>query len=376
VALSRIGRLGMLAVLPPGETRDAFDAMQRATQLNRGLARRESLFVLRDSLALAVERPEGQRRSLLERWKSVLDSLTAGYPRDAEAWTIAALDRGGWLRHLGMTSEAVLPDAERAVSLDSSIALPYVLAYRLAWDVAGYSSTERIFAALSSRVPDDRSTRALRLIRDVRASPAAVDAPAPELLTLAAAYSAGLPDSLDTALRLARSRIQAGALGNTVVVEGMPRSERDVLAGVFLAHGSMREAQLAGAQGLVAAERALVSASDSTGRYPSAGDASCVLACYAPRLLAARHFNNQGRELEAEEVILGGDGLFSYPSWTPFPLSRVLWWFESARAAHRRGAIDRAVRDYRRVLQAFSAADPELEPIVREARNAVSTLAR
>jgi hypothetical protein len=34
------------------------------------------------------------------------------------------------------------------------------------------------------------------------------------------------------------------------------------------------------------------------------------------------------------------------------------------------------VLDYRRVLQAFSAADPELEPIVREARNAVSTLAR
>jgi hypothetical protein len=55
-------------------------------------------------------------------------------------------------------------------------------------------------------------------------------------------------------------------------------------------------------------------------------------------------------------------------------VSQVLAKLETARAAERRGQRDRAVEDYRFVLNVWRHADPELRPHVDEARAALARL--
>ena len=67
-----------------------------------------------------------------------------------------------------------------------------------------------------------------------------------------------------------------------------------------------------------------------------------------------------------------GFGTDDYDAW---PLaSRVTWILERARLADRLGQTETALRDYRFVSQVWADAVPELQPIVREAEEAVARL--
>ena len=55
--------------------------------------------------------------------------------------------------------------------------------------------------------------------------------------------------------------------------------------------------------------------------------------------------------------------------------SQVLWALERARVAERRGDRAKASRDYQYVADAWRHADPQLQPYVAEAREALARLA-
>ena len=85
-------------------------------------------------------------------------------------------------------------------------------------------------------------------------------------------------------------------------------------------------------------------------------------------LVRARLLVAVGRDAEALEVL---QGRFI----NDWPLaSRVTWILERARLADRLGQTETALRDYRFVSQVWADADPELQPIVREAEEAVALL--
>ncbi|MBA2459120.1 MAG: hypothetical protein H0V43_09240 [Gemmatimonadales bacterium] len=56
--------------------------------------------------------------------------------------------------------------------------------------------------------------------------------------------------------------------------------------------------------------------------------------------------------------------------------SEVIGRLEQARAAERLGERDRALQGYQFVVDAWRHADPELEPYVAEARQAIVELTR
>ena len=81
----------------------------------------------------------------------------------------------------------------------------------------------------------------------------------------------------------------------------------------------------------------------------------------------------------AEPTTDNGADLYAWGCLASIPLgyatvSQVLAKLETARAAERRGQRDRAVEDYRFVLNVWRHADPELRPHVDEARAALARL--
>lgn len=58
----------------------------------------------------------------------------------------------------------------------------------------------------------------------------------------------------------------------------------------------------------------------------------------------------------------------------PYP-SVVVWTMERARLAEKLGHTEQAVKDYRYVARAWVHADEELQPVVREAEEAILRLA-
>jgi serine/threonine-protein kinase len=81
----------------------------------------------------------------------------------------------------------------------------------------------------------------------------------------------------------------------------------------------------------------------------------------------------------AEPTTDNGADLYAWGCLASIPLgyatvSQVLAKLETARAAERRGQRDRAVEDYRFVLNVWRHADPELRPYLDEARAALARL--
>jgi hypothetical protein len=85
-------------------------------------------------------------------------------------------------------------------------------------------------------------------------------------------------------------------------------------------------------------------------------------------LVRARLLDAVDRDSEALEVLQS-----RYINDWPL-VSRVIWMMERARLADRLGQKEQALRDYRFVGQVWADADPELQPIVREAEEAVKRL--
>jgi len=95
-------------------------------------------------------------------------------------------------------------------------------------------------------------------------------------------------------------------------------------------------------------------------------------ACYLDRLTLAQLLVERQRDQEAWRI-LGGD----HPSARVTPdHTEVLWVLLRGRAAERLGKTERAIRSYGWVAGMWRNADPELQPYVSEAREALVRLSR
>ncbi|MDH3495223.1 MAG: hypothetical protein OER21_00460 [Gemmatimonadota bacterium] len=100
----------------------------RAGALNRGLARRESLLIVADSVRAALEEPGDlpALEPLRQRLFSTVDAVRKAYPTDPDAW----FRYGDAKFHCGVTADATGEESRdafsRALTLDPSFAPPYI----------------------------------------------------------------------------------------------------------------------------------------------------------------------------------------------------------------------------------------------------------
>jgi serine/threonine-protein kinase len=87
------------------------------------------------------------------------------------------------------------------------------------------------------------------------------------------------------------------------------------------------------------------------------------------RLTLARLLGVSGRDREAARIL----DVDQKPRMPQFP-SHVLWVLERARVRERLGDRDEAIRAYAYVADMWQGADPELQPVVQEARAALARL--
>jgi hypothetical protein len=93
------------------------------------------------------------------------------------------------------------------------------------------------------------------------------------------------------------------------------------------------------------------------------------LACYRERLMRARLLAASGRLAEAA-VILDADPRLSVPRHPGY----VLWVLERARVREQLGHQEQAIAAYSYVADVWRNADPELQPVVGDARAALARL--
>jgi hypothetical protein len=100
-------------------------------------------------------------------------------------------------------------------------------------------------------------------------------------------------------------------------------------------------------------------------RFSSLPDTLCP--CAFDQIITAQLLAASGKNREAAAVFEG-----QYPWWFSFALP--LWRLERARANERIGNLSQAVQDYQYVAGVWRYADPELQPYVKEAKEALARL--
>ena len=91
--------------------------------------------------------------------------------------------------------------------------------------------------------------------------------------------------------------------------------------------------------------------------------------CYLNRLQRAQLLSARKQDVEAAALL--SEPLHDHDLTTP---SEVLWALEQARVSERVGDRETAVEGYAFVAAAWRAADPELQPLVREAKEGLARL--
>jgi predicted Ser/Thr protein kinase len=427
----------------------------RAGALNHGLAPRDSLLVLAESLFRLLHFGEPANPAYGARVLATLEEAAQRYPEDPDAWSALGEARhhlGGWLvRTRGW--RAALEAFERSIALDSLFAPAYVHPVELSYDL-GDTARERRFAEVLIRL-NPRSTRGLRAVqrlltlRDSAAQARVLDTLPLEALSAVygiygTAFARG-SDSAELGVRLLRHWVQAsraegdneGARLNlawALAYRGHVREAlaiSDTLSHVVFAEAALlgyvpaeraaarfnawlreRSAELAlawwGARGDTLALRRFLQLADSAARAhrspadsfwapPMAafarghlalarGDTVAALRLYdsllaAPlltpwlcqndRLLAVRLLAGRGRLTEAARILNAPPTIEGVVMPRP---SDVLWYLERGRVAERLNDRPTALEAYRYVAAAWRHADPELEPYVAEAHEALKRL--
>ena len=221
-------------------------AALRAGSLNHGLAPRDSLLILADSLEaplyyMLVWDPASQAQE--RRRFAVLETAARLYPRDPEIWEQlgeARIHRGD---RVGATPEQALAAFETAVALDPGYNPPYFHAIELAMGMRSVDSIARLVAQVRASAPDDSRYRVLAsMLKDLafRRFRAALPPDGPRLAdVVSAAYLLhrwmGDPFAAEQLLRavLESPRADAGPLRQRVL-------ER--LVSALLYHGKPDEA--------------------------------------------------------------------------------------------------------------------------------------
>ena len=426
----------------------------RAGALNRGLAPRDSLLVLADSLSEAIGYRLESSPVLAARLFATLEEAIRRYPDDPEAWFDLGEARyhfGDWLvRQVGW--QAKLEAFERSIALDSLFAPAYYHPVALSYDL-GDSVGARRFAETAIRLnPRSKQTKAFQAIHrlialgDSVAQEQVLDTLSDDILrevyTILERWSdpAGLPlrvvrhaaraahtqtVRLEARSRLAHNLSFRGYLrealsladanqffifSDAALLAAMPEHqakatfsswlrERPVLWSVealpwwstrgdstaiirFLEKLESAAHTKDGSEDSVSSNRLLSLAQTHLGlarRDTAAGlkaympliQTSCPWWCQGSQLVAARLLASRG-ELQTAAAILNvpptleGDLL---PR-----LSDVFWLLERGRVAERVGDHTRAIEAYRYVTAVWRNADPELQPFVAEARQALGRL--
>jgi serine/threonine-protein kinase len=208
LALWRLGRV-------IGWQRIGFDSLSqalslRAGALNRGLAPRDSLLVLVDSILDAEARYSWR---WYKRLRAAGLEAVRRYPDDADAWhTLGEVYEHAGLLY-GSTPREVLSAFDRAISLDSAYAPAYIHAIEEASRVYGLDVARRYALEYLRRAPGDVTAEGIRLAIAV-ADPARAHTPEVEHLLQRASANVllkawlpfyGATDSGEVAVRIARA---------------------------------------------------------------------------------------------------------------------------------------------------------------------------
>ena len=429
----------------------------RAGRLNGGLAPRDSLLVLADSLFAALTKRDSELSDwpTLRRLFETVDAAALRYPADPEVWYTVGEAR----EHLGygtvadVTDESVFAAFERAIALDAGFAPAYIHATELAFQLRGREAGLRYARAYLALRPTDEEAKGIRLV-EFLADPARASSPqaarmldtlGSDVLAKALGRIRRWPDSAETAITLVRAiarrpassptyatdsgRVQRylplslayrgrlaeayEALGNRrsqlfgelVLLGGITPDTADAVFARWLADGSAQARtalQYWAAKGDTVSIRRFQQRSDSVAsaakgrtRLVAAHDAGAAraygllakrdtarairgfatlsdtlcLSCYMDRLAEARLLASAG-ELQAADRLLR-QRLYTWM--TPM---EVLIALERGRIARRRNDRETAVRAFSLVADAWQRGDPEVQPMVQEARLALRELSR
>jgi serine/threonine-protein kinase len=184
----------------------------RAGNLNHGLAPRESLLVLTDSLWAALTPYFDGQWSRLDRLFEVVETAARRYPEDPEVWYQVGEARFHFGMSAGATPQSAQDAFDRAIQLDSGFTPAYLHTAELGFLLEGRAGGERALARLLAAAPLGIEGQGAILARGL-ADPATAQSPevadlldtlAPEALRRAFDALQRFPDSAESAVRLAR----------------------------------------------------------------------------------------------------------------------------------------------------------------------------
>ena len=139
----------------------------RAGRFNRGLAPRDSLLIVSDSLQAALNARSGAPQSWAWRKRifSTLEEATRRYPDDPAAWYDLGEARYHYAVGPGLAARAseTLDAFDRAILLDSSFAPAYIHCVELSTGLGGRKASERYYQAYLHLNPRDPMGDGIRL---------------------------------------------------------------------------------------------------------------------------------------------------------------------------------------------------------------------
>lgn len=194
----------------------------RAGDLNHGLAPRESLLILADSLWAGLMPDFDGQWSRLDRLFAMLETGIRRYPEDPEMWYELGEARFHFGTSAGVSAESAQSAFRRAIALDSGFVPAYIHTAELAFMTEGREAGERalagILAAQPTSVEGEGALLSTALLDPVAAaSPVVVtmlDTMSAEALRRSFDALQRLPDSAESALRVARAWADRFATGN------------------------------------------------------------------------------------------------------------------------------------------------------------------
>jgi len=208
----------------------------RAGARNHGLAPRESLLVMADSLWGAIDEGDASKWPLMRRLRSTLDEAVHRYPDDPEAWYLWAEMADQNYTPAATTAKQILAAYQRAIELDSAFAPPYLPAVEIALRVEDTGLARRYVAAERALGPAPYVATGLFVLDKLLnpQTPAAdvtrmLDTVSGDALFEAFFHLRRWPDSAETDLRLARLlalprrgyQAQDSSLGSWLVPVGL-----------------------------------------------------------------------------------------------------------------------------------------------------------
>jgi eukaryotic-like serine/threonine-protein kinase len=185
----------------------------RAGDLNRGLAPRESLLVLADSLWAGLTPDFDGQWSRLDRLFGILETATRRYPEDPEMWYELGESRFHFGSSAGVTVEEVQAAFDRAIQLDPGFTPAYIHMAELAFMMEGRAAGERALDGVMAAHPVGAQGKGSLLARRL-VDPAAAQSPevaamldtlSPEAFRNAFDALMRFPDSAESAIRVARA---------------------------------------------------------------------------------------------------------------------------------------------------------------------------